>query len=403
MDNTSKTNWFYSAWFFACSLLLFIHYGRPQNVIPQLELLKPFFVATLLLSVFLITSGKNIFQFKHKQMRLMWITIGLWVAMVPFTKNYGFAFFTVRSVLMYFPFMISILILIDTEEKLKKIVSLFVLIALYNTMHGLMLHDGEGRNSMFNLGNFLTDPNEFSLYMNMMIPFSYFLFMYEKKWNIMKYIYLFTTILMAFAVVISYSRGGLVGLMAVGIVMWIYSPNKKITASIAIVGVICIIILSAESWKDAMSTTTDLSNSTIQTRIIAWIGSLKMFVDFPLFGVGPGNTPFYLNDYVPHHGTNHWYGSLNHSVWLTVLVDNGLIGVILFILLLKANVQDCLWIKRETKDGYLPFFAPAMLGAMAGYFASGTFLTVNYYPHYWYLTALIAAGSKVAYLRLKKQ
>jgi len=403
MNTSNRSELFKSVWLLACFALLFIQYARPQSFVPGLELIRPFFLMTALLSVFIVVSGQNVFQMKHRQMVYAWATIFLWIVMVPFCKNQGIAFLTVRSVLMFFPLMLSILILVDTEKKLKNLISVFVLIGLFNTLHGLWQHDGGGRNSMFNLGNFLTDPNEFSLYMNMMIPFAYFMFMYEKKWNIMKYLYLGTAILMAFAVVISYSRGGLVGLMAVSFVIWLYSPNKKLTASLAVIGLLCIIIMSADTWKESMATTTDLSNSTIQTRLNAWIGSLKMIVDYPIFGVGPGNTPFYLNEYVTHHGTNHWYGSVNHSVWLTAIAEGGIIGFALFIALMKVNIKDCLDIRKTTKDGFLPFFASAMLGSLAGFFASGTFLTVNYYPHYWYLTAMIAAASKLAYLRSQNE
>lgn len=403
MKVLNRSDLFKMAWFGACVLLIFIQYGRPQTIIPQLDAIRPFFLSTAILFAFVMVSGKNVLQLKHTQMIFLWSTIFLWIIMVPFVKNQGIAFMTVRSVLMFFPLMISILILVDTEEKLKKIVSIFVFVAAFNAIHGLMLHDDEGRNSLFNLGSFLTDPNDFALYMNVMIPFSYFLFMHEKKWNIMKYVYLGITILMATVVILSYSRGGLVGLMAVSFIIWLYSPNKKITTVLALIGLICILALSADSWKEAMSTTTDLENSTIQTRINAWIGSLKIFVEYPFMGVGTGNVPLYLNDYVPYHGTNHWYGSVNHSVWLTALVEGGIVGFILFIIVIKINIQDCLYIRKNVKEGFLPFFASAMLGSLAGYFASGTFLTVNYYPHYWYLTVMIAAGAKIAYLKVHEK
>jgi hypothetical protein len=41
------------------------------------------------------------------------------------------------------------------------------------------------------------------------------------------------------------------------------------------------------------------------------------------------------------------------------------------------------------------FLSLAFMASLAGFFASGTFLSVLYYPHYWYLTAMIAATRKV--------
>ena len=398
---TVKAPLFNRLWFFAVLGMLVIQYAKPQLIIPPLEYIRPFFLSAMIVTLFLIISRRNILQLGHFQMKLLWLTIGLYALMVPFSFNQGIAFMTLRNVLIFFPFILSILILVDNEKTLKTLIQTIVLIGLFNTIHGLIMHDGAGRNSMFNLGNFMTDPNEFSLYMNMMIPFAYFMFMYERKWNVWKLTYLITTILMVLAIIASYSRGGLVGLICISFVIWLYSPNKKLTAGLAIVGIICILAFSAATWKESMATTTDMSNGTVKTRLIAWIGSVNIFIDYPL-GIGPGNTPFRLNDYVPYHGTNHWYGSQNHSVWLTALVEGGIIGFSIFLLLIYVNFKDLLNIKRVGEGDFMSFFAPACLGSLVGYFSSGTFLTVNYYPHYWYLTAIIAAGSRIAYERRVK-
>jgi len=38
----------------------------------------------------------------------------------------------------------------------------------------------------------------------------------------------------------------------------------------------------------------------------------------------------------------------------------------------------------------------AFFASLAGFFVSATFLSVLYYSHYWYLTALIAATAKIS-------
>ena len=52
----------------------------------------------------------------------------------------------------------------------------------------------------------------------------------------------------------------------------------------------------------------------------------------------------------------------------------------------------------NAQSDWLPFtfLAGGLFSALAGFFASGTFLSVLYYPHYWYLSGFIVAASSVA-------
>jgi hypothetical protein len=45
---------------------------------------------------------------------------------------------------------------------------------------------------------------------------------------------------------------------------------------------------------------------------------------------------------------------------------------------------------------YLQYFSRGTIASFAGYFASGTFLSVLYSPHYWYLTGIIVAAVNIA-------
>ncbi len=390
-------------WMIIISALLVIQYARPQGIIGALAALRPYMLVVAMTLGMLIASRQNLLQMGHTQMQIIWATIFLMGLSIPFSTNYGHAFGTTKNVLMFFPFMLSVLIVVTDVKKLKMLINVFIFIGLFNAIRGLMIQDGMHRNTMFNIGNFLTDPNEFSLYMNLVLPFVFFMFMQERRWNLLKFVYLGAVGIMVLAIVSSFSRGGFVGLLCVAAVCWWYSPNKKFTTSVAVIAVVAILAFSPEGYLDSMGSTTDMGHGTVRTRLNAWIGAFYMFLDYPVMGVGPWNTPFLLNDYVPYHGTDHWYGSPSHSVWMTALAEGGIIGMTLFLMLIYVNYRDSLRLTktRGTDDDtrYLNYFGAACIGSLAAYLASGTFLTVNYYPHLWYLSAIIAAGTKISMLK----
>jgi hypothetical protein len=66
-----------------------------------------------------------------------------------------------------------------------------------------------------------------------------------------------------------------------------------------------------------------------------------------------------------------------------------------------ANFRDINWIRRfkKTSDKDIQFaryLSLAFLASLCGFFASGTFITVNYYPHFYYLTAMIVTTARIA-------
>ena len=90
------------------------------------------------------------------------------------------------------------------------------------------------------------------------------------------------------------------------------------------------------------------------------------------------------------------------SLWFTLLAELGIPGVMLYLSLLAANVRDIRYLRDlkkrpgdEDVHRLAYFLSLAFIASLAGYFAAGTFLSVLYYPHYWYLTAMLVATRKI--------
>ena len=386
-------------WFFFVLFYIFVDYGRPQDVLP-VGFLRPGMVSILILTLFLVLSNK-IGSSNSKQTRLILYFTALIACYVPFATNNYYAFLTTRDMLLFMPFILSTIIVVNSIDRLKIIINFIIGIMIYVSIFSLF-HHGKGT------GNYFKDENDLSLFINTFLPFCYFLFLCEKKKKI-KFFYAAGMISGILGIVASFSRGGFLGLLVMVAVAWWFSPKKILSLLVIGMLALCLFYYGSEvainrgstSYLQRLTTATDTQNGTGRERIESWKAAWAMFLHHP-FGVGGNNFqvlfPEYQTSYF-HHGM---WGRVAHSLWFTLLSELGIIGVLIYLSLLYYNLKDIFHLKRlnATKNvnrdsQYLHYLALSFLASFAGYFTSGTFLSVLYYPHYWYLTALLVSARRI--------
>lgn len=382
--------------FFFALFYLVIDYGRPQDIIP-IGVIRPGMIAVLLL-MFFLASSKKIASAKSKQTKMIWFFIVLTSLYIPFAVNTHWAYLTTRTMLLYMPFILSVIICVDSVKRLKKLIIVFVCLMIYVALYGL-LHGGKGS------GNYFIDENDIALFINMWIPFCYFLFLHEKKMTT-KIFFATGAVVGLSAIVVSFSRGGFVGLLCVIFVIWLVSPKKIVSVVLICIIASALYIFSGDAYKQEMSTVTDTKESTANSRLLSWQSGWNMFLDNPL-GVGGNNFQYNFQDYQAEGFQRGMWGRAAHSLWFTLIPELGIVGIIIYFTLLFYNVKDILYIKKidytENDDlSYIHSLSIAFMAALAGFFASATFLSVLYYPHYWYLTAIIVATTRLS-MKLRQE
>lgn len=378
-------------WFALTVLYLVIEYARPMDLIPVLGLLHPGMALGILLAVSWVVRG-GLAPLRSGQTAVMFLFIALLGLHVPFARNNFYAYTSMKSVLFYLPFSISLLLCVASPKRLRTLFTVWVLLMVWLSLVGIA---GKGRGG----GSFLADENDFALLMNMMLPFGIFLFMYERSFR-RKLLYLAASVLAVLSVVVSFSRGGFVGLVAVLSVVWLFSPRKLLT--LALTGALALVLFlgaGAAYWEE-MSTIPDQGETTAKERLLSWHAAWEMFLDNPQ-GVGGGNFPVRFAEYQEDGFTRGMWGRTAHSLWFTLIAELGIPGVLLYAVLLLFNLRDLAWLRqlRERCDDdsrYAYYLSLAFSASLVGFFVSGTFLSVLYYPHYFYLTAMIVAARKVA-------
>lgn len=377
-------------WYFFVILFLIVDYGRPQDIFP-IGFIRPALIVITILTLFLILT-QRIFEIRSKQIRYIFYFIILLALHIPFARNNYFAYTTTREMIKMLPYILSITILVNSMDRLKQLIFICCILMTYVSIYSF-IHGGVGS------GNYFKDENDLSLYVNTFLPFSYFLFFYEKT-RFKKIFYGFSLVIGTMAVVNSMSRGGFVGLIAIVAVIWMYSRRKILSALAIVVCSMLVMYYGGEVYKSEMATITDIGGSTAKERIESWKTSINMFIANPL-GVGGNNFQVRFPEYQTSYFKKGMWGRVAHSLWFTLLAELGIFGVIFYLLFLKYNIRDLFFLKNLSIRGdpdfeYLRILSLAMLASFAGFFTSGSFLSVLYYPHYWYLTAVIIAMVNIA-------
>lgn len=386
-------------WFFFALLYLVIDYGRPQDVLP-IGAIRPGMIIVILLSFFILSNLNLVGKaFSYTQVRLIFYFNLLLLIHVPFATNNYWAYLAAKNMMLFIPFILSIVICVDSIKRLKILITTLIVLMLYMSLYSIF-------NKGMGTGAYFKDENDLSLYVNTYMPFCYFLLLSAKN-NYEKIFHLLCIGFGLISIVVSFSRGGFVGLLAMVFVAWFYAPHK-----IRNIIIFCLVLLASvpfldETYVNEMGTIANTDSGTANERIMSWKAAWNMFLDNPM-GVGGNNFMIRFPEYQEGDFERGMWGRAAHSLLFTLLPELGILGILIYFKLLYVNVKDIFKIKKSTEGNtesndedsiYLNSLSLALLASFAGYFASAIFLSVLYYPHYYYITAIIIVMIK---LRNKK-
>ncbi len=402
--------------FFLLVLFFIFEYGRMHSFLGVGSLHLPFFVSLGLLLI--LISDQPVLH--HGQTK--WF-LGFLVVMainIPLAKNNYVAFSTTQMMLPYLIIHLALVKYIVSYKMFKNIILVWLLCGCFLCLQGVLHHGAIPRSAFF------SDNNDFSLAMNMFLGMAYFGFLADPKKNIL----LGAMIgLFIFGNVVSFSRGGFVGLCVLLPVFWIWSRKKALGILLALATVFFISAIAAPEYWGRMKTITNVDDEkgTIVGRKYMWARAWDMFLDNPWTGVGPRNFPYRVTQYEPPEKLR-WKsrgGKVAHSLYFTLISELGLAGSLCFGLILFFNFKTLIRVvkfgheqKRKQRfsegetmrdDEILPvvdavgwqsrrgmyYGALGLFAAFAGFLASAGFLSVLYYPHFWILSGMVTSLGRI--------
>jgi len=226
------------------------------------------------------------------------------------------------------------------------------------------------------------NPNLYAEYLIMIIPLTFArLLSVEGRKRI---IYALIGMILLIALLLTFSRGGWLGLVfAVGVLVLLL--KKDLVIKLIPVGVIGIFFLP-NSIMMRIKSIGSLSDSSNFYRFQIWENSINIIKDFFITGVGLGFESFrsisslYIKDFSPYHA---------HNTYLELMIEIGILGLILFIWLLGKLLKDI----RYQKMSQDKIFTVALFSGIAGLFIHGVAEHILYNPkiifQFWLITGLL--------------
>jgi len=399
--------------FFLCILWIFNSF-KPEWTIPGLRIIAPLQTLSqlILLVLWVVYSAKKL---DNPITRYFLYFLILMIVSSALARNSGPPRTVIQSIFFIY---ITYLVTVSFANTPKRVLTLFNIFIFGHLFIALRaIHDGGAVIG----ANLYRDQNIVALGMNILFPLVFFLGIFVREWR--KKVFFFAiSIISLVALTVANSRGGIVGLVTVLLFFWLKSPQNKIKSLFLILCVVLgLLMLAPKSFLDEMATMKQGTHeSTAGARIFFWKIAVREFFDHPIIGIGVVNYGICLPDYVRHDdtmpdgsqlgGQTTAYGRVAHSLYFTLLAELGITGVILFTLMVfsffkevgfnqtsikqsvsRRNAQETKIITEDSTILELAKCHSLSLGLMAGmigFLASGAFLSVLYYPQFWWLCTL---------------
>jgi probable O-glycosylation ligase (exosortase A-associated) len=238
-------------------------------------------------------------------------------------------------------------------------------------------------------GSFIGGDNEMGLALIMTIPLLRYLQMSAVRvWvrHAMTAAMLLTTI----AAIGSQSRGALVGIVAMGVFLWLKSRNKFFTMMISAAAATLVISIMPQQWFERIETVKNYEqDDSAMGRINAWHMAFNLARDKPLGGGFDAFQPPMFARYAPIPDDVHDA----HSIYFEVLGEHGFVGLGLFLMLGLMTWRTASWIIKQSnripQNRWAADLAAMVQVSLVGYASAGAFLGLAYFDFYYTLVAVV--------------
>jgi len=280
------------------------------------------------------------------------------------------------------------------------------LVALSNKAAGIDLVEGTRVSIGRSIGSVLGDPNDLALVLLFPASFALALLVTPGTTVLERLLGAIGFGVVTIAIIATQSRGGLLGIVAVfGLVMLRRIKSRSLVLVLGGIALPLLFAMAGIAERASGGAAEEGLGESAMGRLYAWEAAANMALAHPFTGVGLNN--FYVNYffYSPHwDGLNHAV----HSTWFGVLAETGLLGFLIFVLMVVStmiSIRRSLRILSTVAPDSLHFnpqvnvMALAIYSGLAGFLVSGTFLTQGFtWPLYILLALTVATAQTVSRL-----
>jgi probable O-glycosylation ligase (exosortase A-associated) len=236
----------------------------------------------------------------------------------------------------------------------------------------------------------IADNTDFGLALNMTLPLYFFLAQTERKRWVKRFL-AFLFVITIPAIFFTYSRGAVVGLVAVLAVMFLQARRRLFLVPVIVLGTVIALYFAPATWQERMDPTReDAVDASARGRLAAWTFARAVAAEFPIAGGGFATfTEDLYQRYFPG-GVFNIYGP--HSIYFQVLAEHGFVGLGLYIVLMLSCIASTRRLRNQGRsrgDPDVAHYAQMFQLSLVGFLISGIFLGRAYFDYFFTVVACI--------------
>lgn len=402
-----KTNPGHGLTFIALFLFSIVLYFRPYEMIPSLASFTSmaFFFGVLTLAIYVpsqfMTEGNLTARPREINLILLFGLAAILSMPMAVSPSEAYTEFTelLLKALVIFIVLVNVT---RTELRLKLMMWLAFAVSIYLGFWAV----SDYSNGIFREGNayynnqriggairgLFGNSNDLALHLVTMVPLAIG-FAFASKNFLKRIVYVGLGALFVAAVVVTFSRGGFLGLFIASLVLLrkIGRKNKLLSTGALVVAMVTLLSLAPATYFDRISTILSSSSDTTgsssqRTEILK--RSIRVTLRYPLFGVGVGNF---------HHKSVHEL--VTHNAYTQVSSEMGIPALVIYLMLMIYPLRRLRQIEAETENRpdkrKFHYWSIGIQASLIAYMVSSFFGAVAYQ---WYVYFIV--GYAVALRRL---
>lgn len=345
---------------------------------------------------------------------LLFIAIYLFAAITSFAMVKSMSIWAIYTVFLGAYFLI--INLVKTRKQLNNLLITFVISGLLVCLYGIAQYvfgwdtkqawmDEEMFTDIkMRIYSTLGNPNVLGEYILLVLPVAIGM-MFTKKGAFSKIVYAGISAVLFGALILTFSRGCWLGLMASAAIFVTFAAGKL--WGLAVVALPVLPMILPETIINRFTSIGDMKDSSTSYRVYIWMGTLAMIKDFWVSGIGMGQEAF--TEIYPFYSYNGIVAPHSHNLFLQILVESGICGIVVFaaivLLFLKKMMTGYQFGGR--KGGELSTMIVAISSGVCGFLLQGMFDNCFYNYRvllvFWCVIAMSMACTYVAKSLFKEE
>jgi putative inorganic carbon (HCO3(-)) transporter len=292
--------------------------------------------------------------------------------------------------LLFVAFFFLIIQLVDGPLEVRRALRWFTTSVSAASLYALTLF--LGHNKVFRAAGPLEDPNDFAYLLACTLPIAAYLASADQRRRV---IWIVCFVLIAAAMLATFSRGALVGVGALLVWGIITRRIPLWVVGCGLASALVVVALAFTLWKPlidvALHQKRHIAQANTESREAFWSAAVKLAERRPLTGVGPGRFPTEAPPLIRNNSSALTH-PITHNTYLEILSEEGFPGLFLFVTYLLGVWLLLHRIQRRAErnlDRDEQRLATALQSALVIAVISGTFLSEELAAPFWLLGGIV--------------